>query len=102
MITWVSERSGTASSRVLNRAEIPSPNTINTPITVKTRWRPQASINRSITIASPLLSRRTKLAFGGHEEVARGHHDLPCSHTTADLVVATGTHAELHFARLEP
>src|SRR5207237_6400225 len=102
MITWVSDRSGTASSGVRNSAATPNPSAISTAITVSTRWRPQASISRSITIGSPLLGRRAELALGGHEEVARGHDDLPRAQAAADFVPATGARAELDLARHEP
>src|SRR5262245_38350273 len=101
MITWVSERSGTASSGVRNSAAIPNPTAIRTPATVKTQFRAQASIRRAIMAASPLLRRRAQLALRGDQEVARAHHDLARPQTAPDLVIAAGAHSELHLARGE-
>src|SRR5437870_4908411 len=99
-MTWVSERSGTASSGVRVRARTPKPAATRTAATVNTGFRAQRAIRRAIMAPClELLGGRTELALRGHQEVARGHDHFARPQAGEDHVVAAGPGTELDFSR---
>src|SRR5882762_6274725 len=76
MITWVSDRSGIASSGVSQRARTPNPAATMIAARVSTRFRAHHAMRRSIIASLPFLRRRLELALRRYEEIARGHHGL--------------------------
>src|SRR5690606_13788391 len=111
-MTWVSERSGIASSGVRRRARVPQAAKHATRITVvhgrpahtamrrprRPTWRSVASMARSLGPQTPGGFEPT---LGGDEEVARRHDALAFLETAADLVAEIGAHAEVDLAWLQ-
>src|SRR5882762_6287689 len=102
MITWVSDRSGIASSGVSQRARTPNPAATMIAARVSTRFRAHHAMRRSIIASLPFLRRRLELALRRYEEIARGHHDLSGLEPAQHFVVVPGLGAQGDGARREP
>src|SRR6476659_1709540 len=111
MMTWVSDRSGIASSGIVLIAWIASPTAIAVRTRTRTRLRAENSMIRSMTMSgmvSGVRSRRrgagqrgAEPGLGVEEEVGRRHDLLSFLHSRADLAQIGEAHAGRHLARLE-
>src|SRR5436309_10466767 len=77
---------------------MPKPAAIKIPPRVRARFLAHQPITRSIMVRLPFLRGRLELAFGGDEEVARGHDDLTGLQAREHLEVVAGPGAKLHLS----
>src|SRR5262245_22027282 len=116
-MTWVSERSGSASRPMCVRLQTPRKSAA--PVSVKTmnRFRAEKSMMRSIIDAPSVLvrrrgslpgrrshlgDRRFQARFGIDEKVGLGHDAFPRGEAFEDLVGTVGSGANLHLPGLDP
>src|SRR5258706_5475425 len=100
-ITWVSERSGMASSVVFGKARMPKPAATRIAARVRTRFRAHQAMRRSIIALLPFLRRGFEPALGRDQEIPRGHDDLSGLEARDHLVVVARLRSKGHGARSE-
>src|SRR5690349_8604565 len=101
-ITWVSERSGIASSGTFRKARKPRAAATSTTDTVRARFRAHQAMRPSITASLPFLRRRLEPALRRDQEVPRRDHDLARREPRDHLDIVPGLRAEGDLARREP
>src|SRR5262245_33174490 len=98
-MTWVSERSGIASSGVSGIPRTPKSVASTTNVTVRIGFFAQAAISLAIMRSPSSRQRRLELTLGGDQEVPRRHDHLPRSQAALDRVPVARSRAEDDFAR---
>src|SRR6058998_1506429 len=101
-ITWVSERSGIASTGVFRNARTPKAAATRTATMVSARFRAHHAMRRSIIAPLPFLRRRLEPALRGDQEIPRGHDDLAGFDAGDYLVKVAGLRSQRDGARREP
>src|SRR5215470_7575172 len=108
-MTWVSERSGMASSGTCRTHQTAPPIATRVRSSTRNRFRALSSMTRSIMSVGVRRrrrprergQRRAEAGLRVDEEVRRGHHRVAVREAGAHLVVALGLAAELDGAWLE-
>ena len=107
MITWVSERSGIASSGAPRSEYQPHTAIAATKSTVKNGLRAEVAMIQAIgprVLASllvidpsPVLKRRSNAALRGDKEISRRHHDVTLANPFDHLVIVASLCTEFDF-----